>query len=129
MRSDADIKKAVAIEMTELIEDVEPVSYREVYEMTDEEIEHAKDYERRAEVTITFDADDYIVIPRPHVPFGPETLTPDVSDVQYLRKAARNIENFYKPFGSNLRATIVKLLDDAANAIEQASQDAHGSSQ
>lgn len=62
-------------------------------------------------------ADMTITIPRPHVPHGPAQLTADEADAAYLRKAARNLAEHYKPFGSNLRATVVKLLDDAADAI------------
>ena len=67
MRSDKYIKAAVATEMIELIDDVDPLSYREVYEMDDAEIQRAKTFERRATATITFDADDHVIIPRPHV--------------------------------------------------------------
>lgn len=125
MRSDKYIKAAVATEMIELIDDVDPLSYREVYEMDDAEIQRAKTFERRATATITFDADDHVIIPRPHVPHGPKQLTADASDVQYLREAAQKIQDFYKPFGSNLRATIVKLIDEAADAIEANSKDHH----
>lgn len=59
-----------------------------------------------------------ISIPRPHVPHGPKSLTEDEADANYLREAAWRLEYHYKPFGSNLRATIVKLIRDAAEAIE-----------
>jgi hypothetical protein len=59
-----------------------------------------------------------ITIPRPHVPFGPKHKTEDEADADYLREAARTMEDFYKPYGSNLRATVVKLLRDAALGIE-----------
>ncbi len=58
-----------------------------------------------------------ITIRRPHVPHGPAHLTADQADVDYLLKAARDLEGFYRPFGSNLRATIVQLIRDAAAAI------------
>lgn len=58
-----------------------------------------------------------ITIPRPHVPHGPATVARDIADADYLRRAARDLEEFYKPFGSNLRATIVALIRDAADAI------------
>lgn len=58
-----------------------------------------------------------ITIPRPHVPHGPATVAWDVADADYLRRAARDLEEVYKPFGSNLRATIVALIRDAADAI------------
>lgn len=60
----------------------------------------------------------HITIPRPHVPFGPQHLTNNASDAQYLHTAATELEQFYQPFGSNLRATVVKLIQDAAQAIE-----------
>lgn len=60
---------------------------------------------------------DQITIPRPHVPHGPRLLAENESDVMYLRKAAKDLRDHYKPFGSNLRATIIKLIEDAADAI------------
>lgn len=60
---------------------------------------------------------DVITIPRPHVPFGPEGLPAEAADAAYLRRAARDLEKHYKPFGKNLRATVVKLVHDAAEAI------------
>lgn len=62
---------------------------------------------------------DQIMIPRPHVPYGPDTLSANESDSQYLRDAARKLRDHYKPFGSNLRAIIVKLIEDAADQIER----------
>lgn len=59
-----------------------------------------------------------ITVPRPHVPFGPADISPDTADAAYLRQAARDLEKHYKPFGPNLRATIVKLVHDAADAID-----------
>ena len=60
-----------------------------------------------------------ITVPRPHVPHGPRLLTENESDVMYLRKAAKDLRDHYKPFGSNLRATIIKLIEDAADQIER----------
>lgn len=59
-----------------------------------------------------------ITIPRPHVPYGPHGVPEDEADANYLRDAARKLEEFYRPFGSNLRATVVLLIRDAAAAIE-----------
>ena len=63
-------------------------------------------------------SDQQISIPRPHVPHGPKGLTEDEADANYLRVAASDLDEYYKPFGSNLRATIVKLIRDTAEAIE-----------
>lgn len=65
----------------------------------------------------TREATETITIPRPHVPHGPAGVSRDDSDAEYLREAARDLEGFYKPFGANLRATVVGLLRDAADAI------------
>lgn len=61
---------------------------------------------------------EHITIPRPHVPYGPEGIPAEQADADYLREAARKLEEHYKPFGSNLRATVVKLVRDAADAVE-----------
>lgn len=66
---------------------------------------------------------EHLSIPRPHVPHGPSGLTADEADAMYLRKAADSLESHYKPFGSNLRATIVKLVKDAADAIAPGPED------
>lgn len=65
-------------------------------------------------------ADDkqFITVPRPHVPFGPDGISADEADAEYLREAARKLDQHYKPFGSNLRTTVVKLLQDSADSIE-----------
>lgn len=60
---------------------------------------------------------EVITVLRPRVPHGPAHLTEDEADADYLRKAARDLAGHYKPFGSNLRATVVRLLEDAADAI------------
>lgn len=67
--------------------------------------------------SVTREDVETITIPRPHVPHGPAHLSRDAADADYLRKAARDLEGHYKPFGSNLRATIVALIRDAADAI------------
>lgn len=60
-----------------------------------------------------------IVIPRPHVPFGPEGLSDDEADVHYLREVVKKIDEGYaRVGGSNVTATIRKLISDAADAIE-----------
>ena len=61
---------------------------------------------------------DAITIPRPHVPYGPDAITADQADAAHLCRAARDLEKHYKPFSSTLRATIVKLVNDAADAIK-----------
>jgi hypothetical protein len=58
-----------------------------------------------------------ITIPRPHVPYGPEGVDVDKADAQYLREAASKIAGGWR-MGSNLTATVTKLLRDAATAIE-----------
>lgn len=63
---------------------------------------------------------EQIAIPRPNVPFGPEGVTPEQADVDYLPAAARTLEHHYKSFGANPRVTVVKLIQDAADAVETA---------
>lgn len=64
-----------------------------------------------------------ITIPRPHVPYGPHGVAADQADTDYLRQAADDLEIHYKPFGSNLRATVVKLIRDAADSIQAPAAD------
>ena len=59
---------------------------------------------------------DPITVPRPHVPHGPVGGPTAQADAGYLHEAARKMEN-RPPFGSNLTATVVKLLRDSAEAI------------
>lgn len=63
-----------------------------------------------------------ITIPRPHVPYGPVGIPAPLSDARYLRDAARHIEQGYQVGGSNLTAAVLKLLRDAADAIEAMNQ-------
>ncbi|MDQ0376568.1 hypothetical protein [Amycolatopsis thermophila] len=72
---------------------------------------------------------DVITVPRPHVPYGPEGINKDEADADFLRDAADRLESFYRPFGSNLRATVVRLLRDAADAIPAAGLPADGQDQ
>lgn len=62
-----------------------------------------------------------ITIPRPHVESGPTHLSQDVADATYLRNAVSNInyqDKGVKFWGSSVTATIVKLLQDSADAVE-----------
>lgn len=62
-----------------------------------------------------------ITIPRPHVPFGPEHVSPEKADAAYLRAAVRNVDHLGRGerlWGSNLTATVRKLLLDAAEALD-----------
>lgn len=65
---------------------------------------------------------DTITIPRPHVPFGPVGVPANRADAEYLRSAVRNIEFSVNRgralWGSNLTATITKLLLDTAAALD-----------
>lgn len=64
-----------------------------------------------------------ITVPRPHVPFGPEGVPADRADAAYLRSFVRNLdyhrdEHGVHIAGSNLTATVRRLLLDAANALD-----------
>jgi len=65
---------------------------------------------------------DTITVRRPHVPFGPKGVPEHQADAKYLRDAAGNIE-FSRCMGSNLTATVVQLLTDAADAVEEEGAD------
>lgn len=55
------------------------------------------------------------------VPFGPEGKTAEEADAEYLRHAVKNIDyqaRGERLWGSNLNATVRKLLLDAADALE-----------
>lgn len=60
---------------------------------------------------------DMIEIQRPHVPFGPVHVPELLADADYLEHAASNIEGGYLVGGSNVTATVIKLLRDTANAL------------
>jgi len=67
-----------------------------------------------------------ITIPRPHVAHGPEHVSAEKADADYLRHAVRNIDYLGRGerlWGSNLTATIRKLLLDAAEELEPESAD------
>jgi hypothetical protein len=66
---------------------------------------------------------DALTIPRPHVPFGPTGVPELVADAVYLDHAASNLEGKFEVGGSNVRATVVKLLRDTAVARRAASAD------
>lgn len=61
-----------------------------------------------------------ITIPRPHVPYGPDHVTEDQADADYLRSAVRNIDHLSRGeriWGSNVTATVRKVLLDAADTL------------
>lgn len=61
---------------------------------------------------------DNITIPRPVVPFGPLGMTEDQATAHYLREVVRKIDTgFINVGGSNVTATVRKLLADAATAL------------
>jgi hypothetical protein len=62
-----------------------------------------------------------ITVPRPTVAYAPKHLSGDEADVVYLREAAKTIAEG-RTFGSNLSATVAKLLNDAAAAIESSAE-------
>lgn len=59
---------------------------------------------------------EFITVPRPHVPHGPEGVPAAQADADYLRSAARNFR-YRKVCGSNLTETVCRLLTDAADAL------------
>ena len=62
-----------------------------------------------------------ITIPSPHVPYGPIGIPADRADASYLRSAVRNIRHLghgERLWGSNVTETVIKLLTDAAVALE-----------
>lgn len=64
---------------------------------------------------------DALTIPRPHVPYGPVGVPESEADANYLEHAAASLEGHYEVGGSNVRATVVKLLRDVAAALRAAS--------
>lgn len=64
--------------------------------------------------------DGHLVVPRPHVPFGPQGVPELIADATYLDHAASNLEGKFEVGGSNVRATVVRLLRDVALALRAA---------
>lgn len=64
-----------------------------------------------------------LVVPVPHVPFGPEGVPAMLADATYLDHAASNLEGKFQIGGSNVRATVVRMLRNVATALRAA----HGS--
>ncbi len=58
-----------------------------------------------------------ITVPRPHVPYGPVGVPENKADADYLDHAATSLERHFEVGGSNVRATVVKLLRDTASAL------------
>lgn len=67
-----------------------------------------------------------LVVPIPHVPFGPAEVPELVADATYLDHAASNLEGRFEVGGSNVRATVVRLLRDTATALRAAHRSAEG---
>lgn len=63
---------------------------------------------------------DYIEIPTPVIPYGPEGVPPHTVTAQGLREAADKVDKPYPLGGSNYCAAVRKLLLDAADAVEEA---------
>lgn len=65
---------------------------------------------------------DTVTVRRPHVEHGPVGVPADQADASYLRSAVRNIEHradeVRRLWGSGVTAMVVRLLTDAADAIE-----------
>lgn len=61
-----------------------------------------------------------LTIPRPHVPYGPIGVPEHEADADYLDHAASNLEGRYEVGGSNVRATVVRLLRHTAAALRAA---------
>lgn len=63
---------------------------------------------------------EVVVIPRPVVPHGPHGLTENEGTAHYLRGVVRKIDSgFLTVGGSNVTATVRKLLLDTADAITE----------
>lgn len=59
-------------------------------------------------------------IPTPNVPHGPEGVRPNIATAKYLEDVVFKIENKYAVVGgSNVTATIIKLLVDTAQALRK----------
>lgn len=63
-----------------------------------------------------------IAVPTPVVPFGPKGVPEHEATASYLRGAADRMVAGYKPGGSNVAATLVRLARDAADALDRGPQ-------
>lgn len=63
-----------------------------------------------------------LLLPLPHVPFGPKGVPELVADATYLDHAASNLEGKYEVGGSNVRSTVIHLLRNAAIALRASQQ-------
>lgn len=64
-----------------------------------------------------------LLVPIPHVPFGPHGVPGELATADYLDHAARNLEGGYPIGGYNVTHSVIRLLHDVATAL----RDAHGS--
>lgn len=60
-----------------------------------------------------------ILMPRPHIPYGPKGISTEKADADYLHKAASDLESFYTPFSPDTRRMVVILLHNVAHAVGQ----------
>lgn len=68
-----------------------------------------------------------ITIPKPVVPYGPQGVPADVATADYLRELVRKIDGGYTVLGgSNVTATVRKLIIDVASALTEPLDDAAG---
>lgn len=59
----------------------------------------------------------FIAIRAPHVPYGPVGVPQWQADADYIRSAARNIDQGREAGGHNVTATVVGLLHSVADAL------------
>jgi hypothetical protein len=65
--------------------------------------------------------DDYVIVGRPEISYK----GPNDTDQSMLRSAADRLEKGFSLGGGNLRATVIALLRDAANAIDASEHTRH----
>lgn len=59
-----------------------------------------------------------LTVPRPHVAFGTNTIPADLADATYLRCPAHDLQTGRGIADEHLRAALVKLVVDTADALE-----------
>lgn len=63
---------------------------------------------------------DHITIPKPVVPYGPVGIHEDAATARYMRELVRKIDVGYTELGgSNVTATVRRMLLDVADALER----------